>query len=234
MRKGLRLFLARKIHRLHEYYLKSIDLAFRQEDQRYQFNRIGRNVWLGDVTLEGECKVASDVILRGNVHLGKYSTIGQECILHGGEIRLGRYCQLGPRVGIYAINHGLNYITTYVHPALFEGRQKELIELLPVQIGNDVWIGHGAIVLPGVTIGNGAIIGAGAVVSQDIPPYGIAVGVPATVIKMRFDQEIINLLLQWQWWNLNPSQLAEYETIFHLAVHEARDQLVIALRSIIK
>jgi len=68
-------------------------------------------------------------------------------------------------------------------------------------IGHDVWIGHGAIIMPGVTIGHGAIIGSGAVVTKDIPPYAIAVGVPAKVIKYRFDENTIASLLTIEWWN---------------------------------
>ena len=68
-------------------------------------------------------------------------------------------------------------------------------------IGHDVWIGHAAIVMPGVHIGHGAIIGSGAVVTKDIPPYAIAVGVPAKVIKYRFDENTIESLINIAWWD---------------------------------
>ena len=68
-------------------------------------------------------------------------------------------------------------------------------------IGHDVWIGHGAIVLPGVRVGNGAAIGAGAVVSRDIPDFAVAVGVPARVIKYRFDPETIEKINEMRWWD---------------------------------
>jgi len=74
-------------------------------------------------------------------------------------------------------------------------------------IGHDVWIGHGAIVMPGVEIGHGAIIGSGAVVTKNIPPYAIAVGVPAKVIKYRFDEKTIEALLSIEWWNWDRAQL---------------------------
>jgi phosphonate metabolism protein (transferase hexapeptide repeat family) len=74
-------------------------------------------------------------------------------------------------------------------------------------IGHDVWIGHGAIVMPGVEIGHGAIIGSGAVVTKNIPPYAIAVGVPAKVIKYRFDEKTIESLLSIEWWNWDRAQL---------------------------
>ena len=68
-------------------------------------------------------------------------------------------------------------------------------------LGNDVWIGHGAIVLPGVKLGNGAAVGAGAVVSKDIPPFAIAIGVPAKILRYRFEPEIIAALERIAWWD---------------------------------
>lgn len=69
------------------------------------------------------------------------------------------------------------------------------------EIGNDVWIGAGAIILHKVSIADGAVIGTGAVVTKDIPPYAIAVGNPAKVIRYRFSDEYIKQLLDIQWWN---------------------------------
>ena len=74
-------------------------------------------------------------------------------------------------------------------------------------IGHDVWIGHGVKILDGVKIGNGAVIGTGAVVAKNIPPYAIAVGNPARVIKYRFDEETIKKLLAVKWWNWDLKKL---------------------------
>jgi len=76
-------------------------------------------------------------------------------------------------------------------------------------VGHDVWIGHAAIIMPGVKIGNGAIIGSGAVVTKAIPPYAIAVGVPAKVIKYRFDEPTIAALMDIAWWNWDRATLEE-------------------------
>ena len=76
-------------------------------------------------------------------------------------------------------------------------------------IGHDVWIGHGAIILPGVSVGTGAIVGAGAVVTKDVPPYAVAVGVEAKVIKQRFPDAIAEALLQIAWWDWDRQLLEE-------------------------
>jgi phosphonate metabolism protein (transferase hexapeptide repeat family) len=76
-----------------------------------------------------------------------------------------------------------------------------------VTLGNDVWIGHGATVLPGVSIGTGAAIGAGAVVTKDIPDFAIAVGVPAKIIRFRFSESVQERLLDLAWWDWNRDEL---------------------------
>ncbi len=68
-------------------------------------------------------------------------------------------------------------------------------------IGNDVWIGQNAVILPGVHVGDGAIIGANSVVGSDVAPYTIVIGNPAKVLRKRFDDELIGLLLKFKWWD---------------------------------
>ncbi len=68
-------------------------------------------------------------------------------------------------------------------------------------IGNDVWIGHDAKIMPGVTVGDGVIIGAGAVVASDVLPYAIVAGNPAQVVRMRFEHDVVQALLEIRWWD---------------------------------
>lgn len=79
----------------------------------------------------------------------------------------------------------------------------------PVKIGHDVWIGHAAIVLPGVTVGNGAVVGTSAVVTDDVPPYTIVGGVPAEPIRRRFPQEVAARLDATEWWDWDHMTLCD-------------------------
>ncbi|WP_336326500.1 DapH/DapD/GlmU-related protein [Halovenus sp. HT40] len=88
--------------------------------------------------------------------------------------------------------------------AVFEWRADQ-----PVEVGHDVWIGHGAIVLPGVTIGNGAAVGAGAVVTEDVPPYTIVAGVPAEPIRRRFPEAVAARIEATEWWHWDHATLTE-------------------------
>ena len=94
-------------------------------------------------------------------------------------------------------------------------------------MGNDVWIGQNVTVMPGVHIGNGAIIGTNATVASDIPPYSIAVGNPAKVIRRRFDDETIELLEQLAWWN---RPIEEIDTLMPLLTLTDAEEMKKAIR----
>ena len=105
-------------------------------------------------------------------------------------------------------NHRMDCVTTY--PFYIMGGDwgsaiAPVKDELPLKgdtvVGNDVWIGQNVTVMPGVHIGDGAIIGANSVVAKDIPPYSIAVGNPCRVVRKRFDDELIELLLEFRWWD---------------------------------
>jgi acetyltransferase-like isoleucine patch superfamily enzyme len=220
------------VKRVKYSILKTVGVSAKHEDVRYQYNRISPNVSLGNAVLQGNCVIKERVFMSGNVTVGKYSTVGPECIFHGGNIQIGNYCQFGPRVAIYGLNHPMHRITTYVNKNLFEGRLAPDRFGKPVEIGHDVWIGYGAILLPGVKVGNGAIIGAGAVVSKDVGSYEVSVGNPAHSIKSRFDQELVDLLNRWQWWNLDPEELRQHESIFFEDIEVNPDVLRIYLKKV--
>ncbi|MEI6070387.1 MAG: CatB-related O-acetyltransferase [Verrucomicrobiae bacterium] len=124
------------------------------------------------------------------------------------RVVVGKYCSIAYGVKIIASGeHYYERAANYPFRArcLGEDGESETATKGEVRIGNDVWIGARAIVLSGVTIGDGAVIGAGSVVSHDIPPYAIAAGVPAKVLRYRFSENQIQDLLQIKWWNWDHS-----------------------------
>lgn len=127
------------------------------------------------------------------------------------ETTIGRYSSIAHGSRILNHNHPISFKGTsglFFNPALGLTGQW-LTPFTPLTIGNDVWIGANAVVLPEVrSIGDGAVIGAGAVVSRDVPPYAVVLGNPARVIKYRFSKEVIARLLEEKWWERDLSELA--------------------------
>lgn len=127
--------------------------------------------------------------------------------------KIGRYCSIAEGVRIINGNHPIGLKSTHAlfHNPMF-GYCDDWIggPLNPTEIGNDVWIGANAVILPEVNrIGNGAVIGAGAVVSKDVPDYGVVLGNPARVVKYRFSEETIAALLEEKWWEKDIDELAK-------------------------
>lgn len=123
------------------------------------------------------------------------------------QLVIGRFCQIahGVRFITASANHDMRGLSTYPFPVFdpssIEGYKAGFAGLPDTVIGNDVWIGHGALVLPGVRIGNGAIVGAGAVVARDVAPYAIVAGNPARQLRLRFAPEVIATLERLAWWD---------------------------------
>ena len=125
----------------------------------------------------------------------------------GDRLVIGRFCSIGAeaRFIMNGGNHPTDWITTYPFPAFGEGWEDAMPAQWPTRgdtvIGNDVWIGYGAIIMPAVHVGDGAIIGTGAVVTRSVPPYAIVGGNPAAVIRYRFESAVIDRLLALRWWD---------------------------------
>ena len=163
------------------------------------------------ITLKRHRKKSSfPFIPKGNV--GKYTYSSPDCyITNLDETVIGCFCSIGRSVNIGNGNHPINYLTSspYLYADTFGFKTNHTMShnewiqhTPPIKIGNDVWIGDFAYIMNGVTIGDGAIIAAHAVVTKDVPPYAIVAGVPAKIIKYRFDENIIAELLKLKWWNL--------------------------------
>lgn len=146
--------------------------------------------------------------------LGDYSYLGENCEV--ADAAIGKFTAIANSVRIGAPNHPMdrpaqhrftycpeyyNAAATRDHDFFADRRAAKVI------VGNDCWIGHGAIILPGVTVGDGAVIAAGAVVSRDVPPYTVVGGVPARPIRERFSRDIAARLLRIAWWNWPDEEL---------------------------
>jgi virginiamycin A acetyltransferase len=168
---------------------------------------------LQNVVFEGKNAVPDRCNFSGNVKIGYATTLGYNNLL-AGKITIGKYCQLGADVALHATNHPISSMTTYINNNLFSGELKALKEENEIVIGNDVWIGHGVIIVGNINIGNGAILAAGSVVTKDVAPYTIVAGIPAKPIGKRFSDSIIQEIEALEWWNLSESELEKIKPLF--------------------
>ena len=132
------------------------------------------------------------------------------------KLIIGKFCQIASGVEFVMndANHQMNAVSTFPFYTL-EGWEMDAPDAtdMPFKgdtvIGNDVWIGQNAVILPGVHIGDGAIIGANSIVGSDVDPYTIVVGNPAKPVRKRFDAELIELLLRFKWWDKSIDEINE-------------------------
>lgn len=133
---------------------------------------------------------------------------------NGDKLIIGKFCQIaaGVEFVMNGANHQMNAVSTFPFYTL-EGWDMEppAASDMPLKgdtvIGNDVWIGQNAVILPGVHIGDGAIIGANSIVGSNVSPYTVVAGNPATEIRKRFDDDLIQLLLDFKWWNKSVKEI---------------------------
>ena len=152
------------------------------------------NIIVGDFTYIADSEFESHVM-----HLYEWN---------GDKLIIGKFCQIaaGVEFVMNGANHQMNAVSTFPFYTL-EGWTMDPPDAshLPLKgdtvIGNDVWIGQNAVILPGVQIGDGAIIGANSIVGSNVDPYTIVAGNPAKILRKRFDDEMICLLLKFRWWD---------------------------------
>lgn len=173
----------------------------------------------------------SALVNRPNVEIGDYTYYDdprgpehflERCVLHhfdfiGDKLIIGRFCAIA--TGVQFIMNGANHVmsgfstypfnffrngweTDFERASIAEGFRGDTV------VGNDVWIGHEATILPGVRIGDGAIVGAKAVVAADVPPYAVVVGNPGHVARRRFSDETIAALLAIRWWDWDVEKIS--------------------------
>lgn len=171
-----------------------------------------------NTTLGKHTSVVAPYFLH-DVRMGDYSYIAKNSSVS--HCVIGKFCSIGPNfccgLGLHPTN-GISTAPMFYSTAKQNGmtlcKENKVEESKQTIIGNDVFIGANVTVLDGVEIADGAVIGAGAVVTKDIPPYAVAVGVPAKVVKYRFDEAKVKALLEKQWWNGTEESLRIVERDF--------------------
>ena len=182
-------------------------------------------------TGDGETVYLKNVVSDPNIEIGDYTMYNDyvrdprdfaknNVLYHypvnGDKLKIGKFCSIacGAKFLFTSGNHAMQSLSTYPFPIFFEEWNLDARDICSawdnkgdIIIGSDVWIGYEAVIMAGVTIGDGAIIATRAVVTKDVPPYTIVGGVPAKIIRKRFDDATIERLENLRWWDWNAAKI---------------------------
>jgi virginiamycin A acetyltransferase len=172
----------------------------------------------GNVCIAENCKLHK-VMIGGDVSIGRYTSLwgpNIQVLSTINSITIGNFCSIARDVTIHEYMHDYSRLTTFfIKKNIFkEPVHTEVSTKGSIRIGHDVWIGTGVQIMSGVQIGNGAVIAANSVVTKDVPPYAIAGGIPAKIIKFRFSQDIIDTIEQSTWWDWDIDKIKNNKFIF--------------------
>lgn len=142
----------------------------------------------------------------------------------GCKVTIGNYCSIAESAILDGgFSHNTKFVTTYPLHVMFSELPSNIVIKGDIEIGSDVWLGEGSVIMSGVKIGHGAVIGMRAIVSKDVQPYEIIVGAPQKVLRKRFTEEQIEKLLKIKWWDWEDS---EVKRASHLMTSENIDEFI--------
>lgn len=197
-------------------------------------SKIGANVTIQKNTVIKRSELADFVNIHNDCKMNGSSVGSYSYIAKSSEISytdIGKFCSIGAEVWIGVGKHPPNFIST--SPVFYSTLNKQLgfsfsdkqlfEEFSRCTIGNDVWIGSRVMILDGISVGDGAIIAANSVVTKDVAPYSVVGGVPAKLIKMRFDEATVEKLVHEKWWNWNIEDIKKKLPFFQKEINSAED-----------
>lgn len=185
-----------------------------------------KNLKIGSMSNAQNCEFGiynslCDNVAIGETELGDFTYIADNTTIF--KAKIGKFCSIGPDCKVGLGKHPSHtFVST--HPIFFSNLKQAQIsfadknyfqESEEITIGNDVWLGANVIVVDGVDIADGVIVAAGSVVTKNIPPYAVVGGVPAKIIKYRFEKDEIEKLLELQWWDMDREYLKLNFKKFH-------------------
>lgn len=185
---------------------------------------VGHTCVVQKSSLGGEVRIGARASVK-NSTVGYLTSIGRNTKITHSQI--GKYCAISWDCTINAISHPMTKLSVSAFPYVPQVGgfvSKRVQEHQVVTVGNDVWIGTHVVIMPGISVGNGAVLAAGAIVTKDVPAYAVVAGVPAKVIKYRFNENIIKQLEEISWWDFDKSIIKKNISLFQGEV----DELIIA------
>lgn len=177
---------------------------------------IGNGCTISNTTVLHQYVTVLSNSVVNNSKIESYSYVGTNCMLQNTTV--GKFCSIANDVVIGTGKHPLHFVTT--SPLFYRQHNPfnlpshkctaDFEEYQPINVGHDVWIGTKAIIMDGISIGTGAVVAGGAVVTKNVPPYAIVAGVPAKIIKYRFSEDKIDVLLKSKWWENELKDIKAY------------------------
>lgn len=172
-------------------------------------NRVGKHSKIRNTTLGFQSYIGDNCDIE-NTLIGNYSCISHNVVIVQGQHPINGFLSIHPAF------FQKNYKFSYVKKDFFDSyKYIDKENRFACIIGNDVWVGYGAMIMSGVRIGDGAVIAAGSIVTKDVEPFSVVAGVPARKIKQRFHENFIDLIEESKWWSKDETWIKEHADMFN-------------------